>query len=84
MKQFFETYKDKPELSTLLRENSWSNNMHIVVKTKSYEEKEFYLNSDFDYRRKAECLPSHEISIIVKNINKGQYFIGAVGRCFLW
>lgn len=43
MKQFFETYKDKPELSTLLRENSWSNNMHIVSKTKSYEEKEFYL-----------------------------------------
>ena len=43
MKQFFETYKDKPELSTLLRENTWSNNMHIVSKTKSYEEKEFYL-----------------------------------------
>lgn len=43
MKQFFETYKDKPELSTLLRENSWSNNMHIISKTKSYEEKEFYL-----------------------------------------
>lgn len=43
MKQFYETYKDRPELSTLLRENTWSNNMHIISKTKSYEEKEFYL-----------------------------------------
>ena len=34
---------DRPELSTLLRENTWSNNMHIISKTKSYEEKEFYL-----------------------------------------
>ena len=29
MKQFYETYKDKPELSRLLRENTWSNNLHI-------------------------------------------------------
>lgn len=43
MKQFYETYKDKPELSKLLRENTWSNNLHIISKTKSYEEKEFYL-----------------------------------------
>lgn len=43
MKQFYETYKNKPELSTLLRENTWSNNMHIISKTKSFEEKEFYL-----------------------------------------
>ena len=43
MKQFYETYKDRPELSTLLRENTWSNNMHIISKTKSFEEKEFYL-----------------------------------------
>ncbi len=43
MKQFFETYKDKPELSTLLRENTWSNNLHIMSKTKSDEEKLFYL-----------------------------------------
>ena len=43
MKQFFETYKDKPELSTLLRENTWSNNLHIMSKTKTDEEKKFYL-----------------------------------------
>lgn len=43
MKQFFETYQDKPEFSALLRANTWSNNLHIMSKTKTDEEKEFYL-----------------------------------------
>lgn len=43
MKQFYETYNGHEKLSTLLRENTWSNNLHIMSKTKSYEEKEFYL-----------------------------------------
>lgn len=43
MKQFFETYHDKPEFSTLLRVNTWSNNLHVMSKTKSDEEKKFYL-----------------------------------------
>ena len=36
MKQFFETYQDKPKFSALLRENIWSNNLHIMSKTKTY------------------------------------------------
>lgn len=43
MKQFFETYQHKPELSSLLRANTWSNNLHIMSKTKSDDEKLFYL-----------------------------------------
>jgi len=43
MKQFFETYQDKPELSTLLRANTWSNNLHIMSKTKTDDERKFYL-----------------------------------------
>ena len=43
MKQFYETYKDYPELSTILRELTWSSHLHILSKTKSIEEKEFYL-----------------------------------------
>lgn len=43
MKQFFETYAEIPELSTLLRANTWSNNLHIMAKAKTYEEKTFYL-----------------------------------------
>ena len=43
MKQFYETYKPYPKLSPLVRELSWTNNLHILSKTKSIEEKEFYL-----------------------------------------
>ncbi len=43
MKQFYETYKDYPKLSTLLREISWSHNLAIFSRCKSYEEREFYL-----------------------------------------
>lgn len=43
MKQFYECYKDNEKLSSLLREISWSNNLHIISKTKSMEEKEFYI-----------------------------------------
>ncbi len=43
MKQFYETYYKFPKLSSLLREISWSSNLHIISKTKSIEEREFYL-----------------------------------------
>lgn len=44
MKKFYETYSSFPKLSPLLRELSWSNNLHILSKTKTIEEKEFYLH----------------------------------------
>lgn len=43
MKQFYETYKDYPKLSPLVREISWTNNMLVFSRCKSIEEKEFYL-----------------------------------------
>ena len=43
MKQFYECYKDNEKLSSLLREISWTNNLHILSKTKNIEEKEFYI-----------------------------------------
>jgi len=43
MKQFYETYKDAPKLSTLLREISWSHNLAIFSRCKNEEEREFYL-----------------------------------------
>ena len=43
MKQFYETYKDVPKLSTLLREISWSHNLAIFSRCKTVEEREFYL-----------------------------------------
>src|SRR5699024_9009367 len=43
MKQFYETYKDFPKLSTLSREIGWSSNLTIISRCKSAEEREFYL-----------------------------------------
>jgi len=43
MRQFYETYRDEPKLSPLVRELPWSSNLHILTKTKRPEEREFYL-----------------------------------------
>ena len=43
MKQFYETYKDSPKLSPMVREISWSHNMIIFSRCKTSEEQEFYL-----------------------------------------
>lgn len=43
MKQFYEIYKDDEKLSPLVRELSWTNNLIIFSRTKSAEERAFYL-----------------------------------------
>jgi predicted nuclease of restriction endonuclease-like (RecB) superfamily len=43
MKQFYETYKDLPKFSPLVREISWTNNLLIFSRCKTSEEMEFYL-----------------------------------------
>jgi predicted nuclease of restriction endonuclease-like (RecB) superfamily len=43
MKQFYETYKDGQILSTLLRELSWSNNLLVMGRAKTEEERIFYI-----------------------------------------
>jgi len=52
MRQFFETYRDEPKLSTLLRELPWSSNLHILTRTKLPEEREFYLRMATEQRWK--------------------------------
>ena len=45
MKQFYEAYVDESEkLSTVLRQISWSNNLTVLSRTKSLEEREFYIH----------------------------------------
>jgi len=44
MKQFYETYKNHPKLSTLLREITWSHNLAIFSRCKTIEEMEYYIN----------------------------------------
>lgn len=43
MKQFYDTYKDFPKISPLVREISWTNNLLIFSRCKTTEEMEFYL-----------------------------------------
>jgi predicted nuclease of restriction endonuclease-like (RecB) superfamily len=43
MKQFYETYKDSPKLSPMVREISWSHNMIIFSRCKTSEEQDFIL-----------------------------------------
>jgi len=43
MKKFYETYQNYEKLSALLTKISWTNHLHILSKTKTLEEKEFYL-----------------------------------------
>jgi len=54
MKQFYETYKNYPKLSTLSREISWSHNLAIFSRCKTAEEREFYLklskNENYSFR----------------------------------
>src|SRR5574344_1767926 len=43
MKQFYEMYAENEKLAALLREISWTNNMTIMSRSKSVEEREFYI-----------------------------------------
>ena len=43
MKQFYEAYAADEKLSPLVRELSWTNNLIIFSRTKTIEEREFYL-----------------------------------------
>ena len=45
MKQFYESYKDFPKLSSLLRQISWTHNLAIFSRCKTIEEKEFYIKT---------------------------------------
>ena len=43
MRQFYETYHENEKLAAVLREITWTNNLMILGKAKTQEEREFYL-----------------------------------------
>lgn len=65
MKQFYDTYRDYPILSTLLTEISWSANLNILSKTKSIEEKEFYI--------KLAIKENYSVRELERQIDSGYY-----------
>jgi len=62
MKQFYETYYSHTKLSAVLTEISWTNHLHILSKTRTIEEKEFYLalaaNNKYPEREFARIIDS--------------------------
>lgn len=60
MKQFYETYQGDEKLSTVLTEISWSNHLHILAKTKTLEEKAYYLDVTAKHR-----YPARELARII-------------------
>ncbi|MDE6513040.1 MAG: PDDEXK nuclease domain-containing protein [Muribaculaceae bacterium] len=66
MKQFYETYctADK-KLSALLRQINWTNNLSIMSRCKTLEEREFYINLSIKER-----LSTRELN---KTIDRGLY-----------
>lgn len=50
MKQFYETYSSEPKLLPLVREISWTNNLVLLSRTHSVEEKLFYLTKCIEER----------------------------------
>jgi predicted nuclease of restriction endonuclease-like (RecB) superfamily len=61
MKQFYETYKDNEILSALLRELTWTNNLLIMSRAKTDEEKLYYIKLAIDEKYSSREL-DHQIS----------------------
>ncbi|HRW22214.1 MAG TPA: PDDEXK nuclease domain-containing protein, partial [Bacteroidales bacterium] len=65
MRQFYEAYYKNEKLSALLREISWTNNLLILAKSESTEEREFYIRL-----AKQEMYSSRELE---RQIDSGLY-----------
>ena len=62
MRQFYETYKDDEFVSPLVTQISWTNHLLIMSKSKSKEERDFYIDLLF-YNRTLSCLVPIELKI---------------------
>lgn len=89
MKQFYELYAEDAKLSPLVREISWTNNLIIISKSKTREERTFYLQlsinerlSKRDLERQIDSalferivLSNKNISPIIKEIHPNAEFV---------
>ena len=80
MKQFYETYKDSPKLSALLREISWTNNLIILGRAKSEKEREFYLRLNIQERYSSRELERQINSSVFERVMIGNAKLSAVPR----
>lgn len=81
MKQFYETYRDSNEkLSSLVREISWTNNLIILSRTKTIEEKAFYLKMCLTERLSSRELDRQINSALYERMMIGEPKLSAVLR----
>ena len=82
MKQFYETYKDLPKLSSVLREISWTNNLTILGRAKSDEEREFYLKLTIQEKYSTRELERQINSSVFERVMLGNAKLSAGQREF--
>lgn len=77
MKQFYETYKDDEKLSPLVRELSWTNNLIIFSRTKSAEEREFYIQKTLKERYTKRELERQIDSNLYESFNENKLIVSS-------
>ncbi len=80
MKQFYETYRNLPKLSALLREISWTNNLIIMSRGKTPEEREFYIHLTVRERYSSRELERQINSSIYERMILGEAKLSSVMR----
>ena len=80
MKQFYDAYKDNTKLSTVLREISWTNNMTILGRSKTMEEREFYLRLSIQEKYSSRELERQISSSVYERTMLGNAKLSAVLR----
>lgn len=82
MKQFYETYRRSERLSALTRELSWTNNVLIFSRTKTVEEKEFYLKLTIEEKYSSRELERQINSSVFERTMIGNLKLSSLPREF--
>lgn len=73
MRQFFEVYETHSHLHSLLKEIPWSAHLHLLSKTESIEEKEFYLRMAVRERYSVRELERQINNALYERFKAGKY-----------
>ncbi len=80
MKQFYESYQHFPKISALLREISWTNNLTILARTNTIEEREFYIKLSLKEKYSSRELERQINSSVFERSISGKTKLSAVLR----
>jgi predicted nuclease of restriction endonuclease-like (RecB) superfamily len=80
MKQLYETYKDYPKLLPLITKLSWTNNLTILSRAETIEEKEFYLRVSIEEKYSKRELERQISSSLFERVMIGNQKLSPVVR----